>query len=93
MTYKQDIHDLIERAPLDIDMNAEFRPRKPTMANSMFHTNKEQGDWAEKIVLNSINENSNDFVAVKYGRDDSLAADDPSFDDYFTTYVSELNLK
>ena len=91
MTYKQDIHNLMGRIPFELDLGAEIKPRKPTMANSEFLTNKEQGDWAEAIVLGAINENSNEYVAVKYGRDDSLPADDPNFDEFFASYVNELN--
>ena len=91
MTYKQDIHDLMGRVPFDIDLDAEIRLRKPTMANSMFLTNKEQGDWAEEIVFGAVNENSDEYVAVKYGRDDSLPADDPNFDKFFASYANELN--
>ena len=91
MTYKQTVHNLMGRVPFEIDQDTEIKPRKPTMANSMFLTNKEQGDWAEKVVLGAINENSDEYVAMKYGRDDSLPADDPNFDEFFTSYINELN--
>jgi type II restriction enzyme len=56
-----------------------------------FLTNKEQGDWAEQIILKAINDNSPDFRAEKYGRSDSLAAGDPGFEDFYVAYQEELN--
>lgn len=63
----------------------------PTLANSEFLTNKEQGDWAEQIALATINESSNEYRAVKYGRDDSLSAGDPGFREFYEAYQEELN--
>lgn len=34
------------------------------MASSEFLTNKEQGDWAEQVVFNAINKNSEEYRAV-----------------------------
>jgi type II restriction enzyme len=61
------------------------------MANSEFLTNKEQGDWAEKIVLKAINEYSDDYFAVEYGRSESIAAGDDKFADFYLEYQTELN--
>ena len=77
--------------PFDIDLNIQLSGRPPTMASSEFLTNKEQGDWAEKLVFNAINSYSKDYCAVKYGRSDSLAAGDPGFKDFYTSYQEELN--
>ena len=63
----------------------------PTMAGSQFLTNKEQGDWAEQVVFDAINANSKNFVAVKYGRTDALAAGDPEFPAFYANYMNELN--
>ncbi len=65
--------------------------RAPTMANSVFLTNKEQGDWAEEIVFNAINEYSDDYRAIQYGRSESLAAGDPGFAEFYASYLDELN--
>jgi type II restriction enzyme len=48
--YKNDIQRLIEQSPLEIDTDIQMTGRPPTMANSEFLTNKEQGDWAERVV-------------------------------------------
>lgn len=61
------------------------------MANSMFLTNREQGDWAEEIVFNAINEYSQDYCAIRYGHESSLAAGDPGFADFYKSYIDELN--
>ena len=90
-TYRQTIETLIESTPFDIDTGIQMDGRPPTMASSQFLTNKEQGDWAEKIVLNAINDNSDDYCAVQYGRADSLAAGDPGFAQFYSDYQDELN--
>ena len=54
-------------------------------------TNKQQGDWAEEVVCNAINEYSPDFYAVRYGRSDSLDAGDPGFAEFYSEYQVELN--
>ena len=89
--YKEVIGGLLASTPFGIDPNLQMIGKPPTMANSEFLTNKEQGDWAEQIVFVAINENSPDYCAVKYGRSESLAAGDPGFDVFYQTYQDELN--
>ena len=91
ISYKNQIKNLISKMPFDIDLGIQLSGRPPTMASSEFLTNKEQGDWAEELVFNAINSYSKDYCAVKYGRSDSLAAGDPGFKDFYTSYQSELN--
>ena len=64
MTYKETILFLINESPFDIDANIQISGRPPTMASSEFLTNKEQGDWAEQVVFNAINKNSEEYCAV-----------------------------
>ncbi|MBW6486087.1 MAG: AccI family restriction endonuclease [Syntrophobacterales bacterium] len=89
--YKYDISDLIEQSPLEINTEIQMCGHPPTMASSEFLTNKEQGDWAEKIVSKAINEYSDDYFAVEYGRSESIAAGDDGFADFYMEYQSELN--
>ena len=89
--YKDDILNLIQESPLDIDAEIQMKGRPPTMANSVFLTNKEQGDWAEQVVYRAINEFSSEYFAVQYGRSDSIAAGDDGFADFYMEYQSELN--
>ena len=89
--YKDIIRELINKMPFKIDLDMQFSNRPPTMANSEFLTNREQGDWAEQIVYNAVNENSADYFAVKYGRSDSLAAGDSGFAEFYEQYQRELN--
>jgi type II restriction enzyme len=90
-SYSQIIARLIEAAPFDIDPNIRMEGRPPSSASSEFLTNKEQGDWAERVVLAAINENCPDHLAVSYGRGDGLAAGDPGFADFYREYQNELN--
>lgn len=89
--YKKRILRLINDAPFKIDTDIVIRGRLPTLANSEFLTNKEQGDWAEEIVLKAINDHPGDYRAVRYGRDDTLSAGDPGFADFYAAYQDELN--
>lgn len=89
--YKDDIRKLIEQSPLEIDTDIKLSGSPPTMANSEFLTNKEQGDWAERIVLKAVNEYSDDYFAVKYGRSESISAGDEGFANFYIEYQKELN--
>jgi len=89
--YKDNIQRLITQSPLEIDTEIQMTGRKPTQANSQFLINKEQGDWAEQIVYKAINEFSDEFFAVEYGRSESIAAGDEGFADFYMEYQNELN--
>ena len=89
--YTTRIDNLIRRHPLEIDTDVIIQGRVPSAASSEFLTNKEQGDWAEKLVLASINASSPKYVALPYGRSDSIAAGDPGFADFYANYLNELN--
>ena len=89
--YRDTILRLIQTTPFDIDTDLQVGGRMPTLANSEFLTNKEQGDWTEQIALAPINESSSGYRAVKYGRDDSLSAGDPGFREFYEAYQEELN--
>ena len=89
--YKGRILRLVEDAPFDICTKIVVGGRLPTLANSEFLTNKEQGDWAEEIALNAINQYSGEYRAVRYGRDDTLSAGDPGFAEFYAAYRDELN--
>ena len=90
-TYQEAISRLIAESPYEINTDVEVKGRLPTLASSEFLTNKEQGDWAEEIVFNAINEHSQEYRALKYGRDDSLAVGEPGFPEFFAAYQEELN--
>lgn len=91
LPYKELIARLIAGSPFEIDTDIQLKGRMPTSASSNFLTNKEQGDWAEEVILNAINEFSDEFRAMKYGTDDSLAAGDPGFREFYQLYQKELN--
>lgn len=90
-SYAQKIARLIAAAPFNIDTTIQMEGRPPSTASSEFLTNKEQGDWAERIVFGAINENSQEYIAVKYGRAESLAAGDEGFSAFYLDYQDELN--
>lgn len=90
--YKNTIAGLIRAVPFDIDTDVRLSGRPPTTASSEFLTNKEQGDWAEEIIFNAINECSENYCALRYGRADSLAAGDEGFSDFYASYQDELNV-
>ena len=65
---------------------------KPTQASSEFITNKQQGDWAEDVLFRAINDNSQNVIAVRYGKSDDLVAGDAGFDAFFSDYQNELDM-
>ena len=94
MAYKDSIRLLTEQVPLNI---VDFRlPRvrnsPPTQASSEFITNREQGDWAERLILQAINKTNQNFVAVQYGKGDQLVAGEPGFGEFYGSYQNELDL-
>ncbi|MBN2064717.1 MAG: AccI family restriction endonuclease, partial [Sedimentisphaerales bacterium] len=90
--YKIEIEQLINRLPFEVDTSVMVTGSPPTMASSEFLTNREQGDWAERVVLRAINESSSDYFAVDYGRKDVISAGDPGFAEFYKKYQEELNL-
>lgn len=85
------IEKLEEQARLGIDPGIEVGGRVPTNATSEFLTNKQQGDWAEKLILSAINSQSDRYFAVRYGREDDLSAGDEGFSEFYANYQRELN--
>lgn len=65
--------------------------RTPTQAFSEFLTNKEQGDWAEELILKILNQNLKKFISVSYGRKDNLIAGDEEFPEFYENYQTELD--
>lgn len=93
MTYYERIRELTGKVPaelVDFSVPRDIA-RMPTQASSNFITNKEQGDWAEKLVFRAINDNSRNYVAVHYGKSDDLIAGDKGFDKFFEEFQTELD--
>lgn len=93
MIYKDTINNIcsnIHTGLIDFD-----KPRSeasmPTQASSEFITNKQQGDWAEDVLFRAINDNSENIVAVRYGKSDDLVAGDEGFEEFFNDYQAELD--
>ena len=71
-TYFEKITDLTKTVPASlVNFSTDRTPaRIPTQVSSNFITNKQQGDWAEDLVFSAINETSQNYVAVRYGKSD-----------------------
>lgn len=93
MSYIDKIEQIIPNISTTIvDFGAKrSRGSAPTQVSSEFLTNKEQGDWAEKTLLNGINNYSQKYVAVKYGRDDDIIAGEDNFKEFYKEYQDELD--
>lgn len=93
MTYFEQIKELTKTISANLVDFSQPRDiaRTPTQASSNFITNKEQGDWAENLILRAINENAQNHVAVKYGKSDDLVAGEEGFDDFFQNFQEELD--
>lgn len=88
MTYFERIQQLTKNVPVELVDFSTPRDvaRTPTQASSNFITNKEQGDWAEKLLFRAINETSRNYVAVKYGKSDDLVAGEEGFETFFKSF-------
>lgn len=93
MTYFNRIRKLTKSIPSELVDFSQPRDiaRTPTQASSNFITNKEQGDWAEDLIMRAINENALNHVAVKYGKSDDLVAGEEGFDSFFQEFQNELD--
>lgn len=94
MSYKDRIRELSLKVPNDIvsDFNQQRkRSRTPTQAFSEFLTNREQGDWAERLIFSAINRINKDLVAVQYGKSDRLVAGEAGFKEFYENYQDELD--
>jgi len=65
--------------------------RAPSQASSDFLIHIEQGEWAERIVSDAINEQCNEIVAVKYGKTGKKVAGEPGFAEFYAEYQVELD--
>ena len=93
MSYYDKIRELTKTVSIelvDFDQPRD-QARTPTQASSNFITNKEQGDWAEDLITRAINETSNNFIAIKYGKSDNLVAGEEGFDTFYQDFQSELD--
>ena len=63
MSYYERIRELTKKVPVTlVDFGLPRDPaRTPTQASSNFITNKEQGDWAENLIVRAINTTSKNF--------------------------------
>jgi len=93
MNYKKQIENLTSNISSTlIDFSVErTKGRMPTQVSSNFITNKEQGDWAERLVLSAINSTSENYIAVQYGKSDDLIAGDAGFPEFYEEYQQELD--
>lgn len=93
MNYYEQIRDITKIIPttiVDFSLSRD-RTNPPTQASSNFITNKEQGDWAEDLIFRAINETSNNYIAVRYGKSDDLIAGDKGFDEFYNNFQDELD--
>lgn len=92
-TYKETINEICKNIHTGMIDFSEPRSEAsmPTQASSEFITNKQQGDWAEDVIFRAINDNSNNIVAVRYGKSDDLVAGDTGFEDFYNRYQEELD--
>ena len=93
MAYKDIINNIcsnIHTGLIDFD-EARSKALMPTQASSEFITNKQQGDWAEDVLFRAINDNSENIVAVRYGKSDDLVTGDEGFEKFFNDYQAELD--
>jgi len=91
--YVDEIRELAEKirdlVGIDIFKKAA-KGRVPSQVSGEFITNREQGDWAETLLLKIVNTNCDGLTAISYGREENLIAGDPGFKEFFEEYQEEL---
>ncbi len=93
MTYFNELREITKSIPdtiIDFSIPRD-RTSAPTQASSNFITNKEQGDWAEDLIFRAINETSQNYVAVRYGKSDDIIAGEIGFDEFYNDFQDELD--
>lgn len=72
--------------------SSRTRGRTPTSAFSNFAINREQGIWAESILMDGLKGAIGDkYDVVKYGRSDSILAGEEGFKEFYEQYQDELD--
>lgn len=87
-----DSNDIWESLPKSVK-NAIERERTshpPNQATSDFAIHRELGDWAERAILDAVNNARIGFTAKHYGRTDRLLAGEKGFDALFQEHTEEL---
>lgn len=93
MTYFDELREITKLIPdtiVDFSMPRD-RTSPPTQVSSNFITNKEQGDWAEDLIFRAINETSENYIAIRYGKSDDLIAGEEGFDQFYNDFQDELD--
>lgn len=93
MAYFDELREITKMIPdtiVDFSIPRD-RTSAPTQATSNFITNKEQGDWAEDLIFRAINETSQNYVAVRYGKSDDIIAGESGFDEFYKEFQFELD--
>lgn len=68
------------------------RGRAPTSAFSNFAINREQGLWAESILMDGLRHSvGSKYDIVKYGKSDSIMAGEDGFKAFYEHYQDELD--
>lgn len=93
MSYKKDINNIAKKIPAQV-VNLSLKRKRsnpPTQAFSNFLTHNEQGDWAEKLILNTLSKEQIPYIPVMYGKSDKITAGDPGFKEFYEKYQDELD--
>jgi len=93
MNYVKTIENLTKIIPPElVDFSSpRDKARSPTQISSEFVTKKEQGDWAEQLLLTAINTTSKNHTAVRYGKSDDIVAGDEGFIEFYQEFQQELD--
>ncbi len=94
MPYRERIQQLMQQVPVTlVDLSVPREPaRIPSQASSEFTTNREQGDWAEKILQTAINGAAPNYIAVRYGKSEDRVAGEDGFAQFYQEFQDELDL-
>ena len=94
MKYEEKIKELIEHINDEGIMDLESERKRgiaPTQVSLDYLMNKEQGEWAEKTLLNALNNSIDKYIAVKYSKKDNILAGEEGFKEFYNDYQDELD--
>lgn len=92
-TYSDYVVQLASKIPKSVvDLSQpRKRGRPPTQAFSAFLTNRNQGDWAEDLIITALGRSDPSIAVVKYGRGDEPVAGEAGFKEFYEAYQDELD--
>jgi hypothetical protein len=93
MTYYDRIRELTKNVPVelvDFEQPRDWQEHQHKHLQTLLQI-KNKVIGLKTLITRAINENSKNFVAVKYGKSDDLVAGEDGFDTFYQDFQTELD--